>query len=708
MLNFAEKNDLVWELDVDDLFEVLKDLLEQDPKSALRLMEVLLVNPLDSIPYTALISLWTTHEKGLAPETTTHHLIAQTGVHIKEFIVEVKRYPNNLKPHWWGIDTRFKTYFDHKYGDQENDGLIQENYAKTITTKYAGSKETNVSYEYERLILEAQDAIACRDFKSAKGYCLQAKAIYPQSPQIYEYLALIHYRLLTPEEGNREVRSDLLSRRDLDTIIHYVNRCINFAAFSKYCYLDPSATASSMNNLKVIIHAIAMDIQKRYFKKGKSLGDNRAEKIRMEDYGEIWELLSSYLKILRLNKNKLKFLPDGFIPIFFVETAILELSGAGYISWYSLKDRRVRNRYPKMDAKTLLNEYQDVLADTEDERLRANGHLLYDFLQTECGRVNGNTWLSFAQKRQYMLEIISNSVVGYLLYEDGKPFLELILTQLAPSEHQTQTWDWFELGYAGRLQNREEKTTGDVDRYKVMVTPLEALQITSKGLKLNYQEVCSRILTSLIQKSYKRHQSLLASLKPKLDVANPEVESEIVELVTITEKLLGLEDSEKDAMIESVLQVAIPPQSKFQLFEVAVNGVLGVKYRLHHSISNILQQRRDFKQDFVGVDLDFVEQMFLLLQAALVEANSKITFGYNVVALDARRKILQVLRSVEVCFLVHPRRKYLLMGLGELAGSNRLNWSLEEGELMEMVRKEYQEAQQIKNRFDHYLTLSTQ
>ena len=139
---------------------------------------------------------------------------------------------DDLKEKWFEIDlVKQNFYKEAEFLDEEPivdislADLSKQGVDAIILTSTKGIKKEVVT-EFETLILNCQDALGVEEYDKALIYCLEAKKIDFKSPQIYEYLALIHFKKKSPALIIEEAING--SGEDFKHIIQYTKRFHQF------------------------------------------------------------------------------------------------------------------------------------------------------------------------------------------------------------------------------------------------------------------------------------------------------------------------------------------------------------------------------------------------------------------------------------------------------------------------------------------------
>lgn len=581
---------------------------------------------------------------------------------------------DDLKENWIELDvikTNFPQEIELGEDDSEDDVSLQDLTKRgidaIILTETKGINK-EIVIELETLILNCQDALGVEKYQEALDYCLEAKKLDFKSPQIYEYLALIHFKKDSPKDIIDNVING--NGEKFKHIIQFTKR---FHQFEDH-YKSNFATLGE-ENIKNIGKILASNLRNKYWK------------LQKKDKDSVWRCIQSYKQVFDVMLS----------PLVFLERVLIELSGGGTIDWLKINNNNIVNRWSgKYDALSLRKEFMQRLADyykeekpelSAEEALEAAETRIknnffrqinkeYNKIRQEKNtqgryRWNDDHWLG-------VMEFIQASKIGYFLFDDEKflvkPFEEL--------QHRGKKFmPWTDISPSGKLRTffRAKKLRFDA---------ITELKFFSEKLGHDFEQVRDDMKAMLFKhmedKARKKYTSADGR---KTNSKTPNLTRIREDVIYSLESFLILYKNQysnlKDQYLEIVTKeftgngildewIIVHPDGELETGVECKN----LKFKAKRFLFDFLRSRPldELKEKITDVDEPFFEDLFTKSLNSLNDINNTITGQFDDDWEPERTKIIAYLKNMELCFLAVPDKKYLLPAIDEIFHKNKLFW----------------------------------
>ncbi len=561
---------------------------------------------------------------------------------------------------WYDKYDVFYDYFESKAGERSSDstGLIKENFDALIQTKKIRDVKSGPWIEYERLLLECQDSIASEDFELAEKYCIQAKEINFDSPQIYEYLALIFFKKYTAE---KIIADNLLSRK----LTQYIRRFYHFKEYYETKRGENGEDllgykAQATANIRIILEDLTRQLKKSYFRL----------KFEKDDRETFWNYLEIYRELIKIEDCPLEF---------FERTIVYEIHGLGKVAWFHTNGRTLQNRYPEFDMIAMRSDYMDYLKD--DPRIK-------DYQKMELGvidQIKNNYTIISRTKNDWDLlrfEIIKNlhnSKVAYLLYNEASVLVHFF-DELAGNGIVGLTW--FQV-----VRDKSLINTYHLNKYRkasefenIVLDPVKDLEFAAQALGLTHElpNVRSKIAEKLIREM-------------EHDVSRKLYTGYNWERTDAHQGYAGFQKSmfKKVYLLSNLLEDPTPVVTKYMesVFQV---GTLKENFTIDTysgtiTITGLAQSWE--KEDFVFLvriakegnfsPEEGIREYFQAGFEKIKQRFSEYDFDYpDGTYLKERREMITMMKDLELYFEISPHQDYFTFVINEVRHANTLSWEL--------------------------------
>jgi len=391
--------------------------------------------------------------------------------------------------------------------------------------------------ELETMLIKTQDAVEVESYDEAENFCLQAKEIDRKNPQVYEYLALIYFKRMPAYEIVNGAIYGTDKKRTLKHIFQYIRR---FNQFS-HSYRD-DAINFARENIRTIGVLITESIKAVY------------QKIPNDKRDLIWKCLEFYKDVYELLEK----------PTSFLDSAILELSGAGKVLWLRVEKGRVKNRYGRKNnalalrkdfIEKLLNDYLEKGVTEEEAIKKTEKRLANNFYykiyrnynrvtQVKDSKTGRGSWTD--QGRKDIIQFLNASKLGYLLFEDSKYLEEPIKLRFIEKSYKEIIGKgkpflyWLSLSNNGQLQTYYKSS-------KLNFHALNELEFLAKKMNLNFNKLKLELKNNLFEiqlrlagRQYNNVSKELKKAKPDMDKARENLVNYLQRQLVLARQNIGI------------------------------------------------------------------------------------------------------------------------------------------------------------------------
>lgn len=529
--------------------------------------------------------------------------------------------------------------------------------------------------ELETMLLKTQDALEVEAYEDAETFCLKAKEIDKKNPQVYEYLALLYFKRKPADDIIHEAIHNTSSKKTLKYIFQYVRRYNQFS--DRY---RPDAISIAKENIKTIGVLLTDSIKKQYHDIVKQNPKNKRDLI--------WQCLNFYKEIYEELEQ----------PSAFLDTAILELSGAGSVIWLRVHKDMVRNRYGKnYNALVLRKDFVAKLVKShvdkgtpeEEAKQKAEKQLANNFFykisrkynkvsQEKDTRSGRGYWTP--EGRRDIIQYLNASKIGYLLFENS-PDLDLELKQKFLRQPYKELigegkpyLTWVSLSNNGQLKTANKSSAENYDALNELQFLAQKQSIDFNDLKLELKESLFKRQQTFTQRHYETVKRIMlgGSANPNEDRAQEELLRYIDKQLTLAQQNIGkpeehLETPLKELTGKGFFNDWIEIGTEINL----ENGSLSQTHKFNavQVLNDLLGCKKDYKHKFSNIDESIFEKLFKLNNALYqnILAGSHPSFLTE----DAALKITDIIDNFKIAFLATANTDYLKPIAEEIITSNR-------------------------------------
>ncbi len=571
---------------------------------------------------------------------------------------------------------------DPQNGEEGIQDIALGEYSDIVLTQNAPSngaiQELNEEdfEKLETLLIKTQDAIEVEAYDEAEVYCLEAKEIDKKSPQVYEYLALIYFKRMDSSDIIKGAINGSDSKKTLRHIFQYVRR---FNQFSHRYRSD--AINIARENIRTIGVLLTESLKEEY------------QKLKWDEKNLVWKCLGFYMEIYELLNQ----------PMGFMDSAILELSGAGKVLWLRVEKDKIKNRYGRnFNALGLRKNFINKLIEnysneenTEEEVIQKTEKRLANNFYYKIFR-NYNSinpvrdskgWSSWDdQQKKEIIQYLNASKVGYLLFESSdylepeikQRFLETPFKELVGRGKPFLSW--ISLSNNGQLQTSKKISNL---RYQA----INELEFLAKKLNIDFKNLKIELKKSLFEKQLKYNQRLFDNVSKDMSqatVTDQEKAKAKVDLIKYMQRqfmLVRQEIGEVNEYLEPPLKELLGNGFFNEWIKVGLDGNLendidsaALKFDAVELLIKFLNCKKDYQYKFSTIDDAFFESF------AKVNYNNYQTILKNnpvILPEDDSYQIIDIMKNLELTFLATGRPEFLKPVYDEISSNN---WVFKENE----------------------------